>query len=70
MKNDEIFDIEKDEDIPIFSVMDRCLKELLDLSNNLTEEDLQRGYRIAKCKNTPPKLNEIYYDLTFKKRKK
>lgn len=66
----EKVDIEKEEDRPIFREMDDCLGELLELSKKLSNEELEKGYYVAQCRNIPPKSDERYYYLKFKLRKK
>lgn len=64
----EKVDIEKDEDKPIFDEMFRCLKKLIELSTSLTRKDLEQGYYVAMSKHLPPKMNERYFYLKFKRR--
>ena len=66
----EKVDIEREEDRPIFKEMDKCLKKLLELSKDLSNEELEKGYYTAMCRNIPPKIDERYYYLKFKLRKK
>ena len=65
----EKVDITREEDRLIFKKMHECLRELLELSKTLSNEELEQGYYIAQCRNHPPKLNERYYYLKFKLRK-
>ena len=64
----EKVDIEHIYDFPIFDELSDCLKKILTLIDDIPEKDLKQGYYVAMCKNTPPKINEQYYDLKFKLR--